>query len=72
MMLDQNISQGNQIQREDANAMQCCNPIRSPFILHTAIAPVRSYGTDQLTVVLATVTYLSNRTVFMSRIMHPY
>jgi hypothetical protein len=28
----------------ETNAMQCCSPMRSPFILHTAIAPVRSYN----------------------------
>ena len=72
MILDQNVSQGNRIQRGATNAMQCCNPIRSPFILHTAIAPVRSYETDQLAVISAAFAYLSNSTVFVPRIMHPY
>lgn len=72
MILDPNVSQGGRNQGEATNAMQCCNPIRSPFILHTAIAPVRSYGTDQFAIISAAFTYLSNSTVFVSRIMHPY
>jgi hypothetical protein len=72
MILDLNVSWGNQIQGEVTNAMQCCNPIRSPFILHTAIAPVRSFGTDQSTVISGDFAYLPNSTVFVPRVMHPY